>query len=180
MPSTVASPSTPLTATSRTPRQQFLDAYEREHAITRKVLGAFPRDHAELRPHPRLKSARELAWVFVIERGLGEAVLANVLATNKPSGFPPAPGSWDEVLAALEQAHAKFLGVIDSYTDEQLLQPVKFFAGPGQLADIPRLDIAWFLLHDEIHHRGQLSIYLRLADAKVPSIYGPSGDEPWV
>jgi uncharacterized damage-inducible protein DinB len=182
MTSTATSPSssTPLTAAARTPRQQFLDAYEREHAITKKVIGAFPKDRAELRPHPKLKTARELAWVFVLERGLGEAVLANAFATRGPTGGPPpAPESWDEVVAALEHAHAKFRDTLNSYTDEQLLEPVKFFTGPGQLADIPRLDLAWFLLHDQIHHRGQLSIYLRIADAKVPSIYGPSGDEPW-
>jgi len=41
------------------------------------------------------------------------------------------------------------------------------------------VDFLWFLLCDQIHHRGQLSVYLRMADGKVPSIYGPSGDEPW-
>ena len=63
--------------------------------------------------------------------------------------------------------------------DERLLESVKFFTGPKTLGDVRRLDFAWFLLMDEIHHRGQFSIYLRMADGIVPSIYGPSGDEPW-
>ena len=57
---------------------------------------------------------------------------------------------------------------------------MKFFVGPKQLGDYTRLEFCWFLLHDEIHHRGQFSIYLRMAGAKVPSIYGPSADEPWM
>jgi len=42
-----------------------------------------------------------------------------------------------------------------------------------------RMDFLWFLLMDMVHHRGQFSVYLRMADGKVPSIYGPSADEPW-
>jgi uncharacterized damage-inducible protein DinB len=177
---TTAAATSPLTNSSPSPKQQFLDAYEREHAITMKVLRAFPREHAELRPHPRLKTARELAWVFVLERGLGKAGLSNVFASRGPTGTPPAaPESWDEVLTAIEGAHADFRETFSSYCDEDLMMPIKFFGGPQTLMDIPRLDFAWFLLADQIHHRGQMSIYLRMADGKVPSIYGPSGDEPW-
>jgi uncharacterized damage-inducible protein DinB len=180
MTSTATSPTTPLSAPTRSPRQQFLDAYEREHAITMKVLRAYPADKAELRPHPRLKTARELAWVFVLERGLGKAGLANAFASGQVGGKPPeAPDSWSTVVEAVEQAHADFRDHFSSYTDDQLQETIKFFAGPNTLVDVPRIDFASFLISDEIHHRGQLSIYLRMADGKVPSIYGPSGDEPW-
>lgn len=171
-----------MTATgmTSTPRERFLDVYEREHQITMKVLRAFPPEKADLRPHPRCKTARELAWIFVLERGLGKAGLNNVFATRQPSGSPPpAPEKWDDVLTALEAAHADFRDTLNSFTDEQLNEPIKFFGGPKTLVDYRRIDFAWFLLHDQIHHRGQMSIYLRMADAKVPSIYGPSGDEPW-
>lgn len=57
---------------------------------------------------------------------------------------------------------------------------MKFFSGPRTMADYSRLEIAWFMLYDQIHHRGQLSVYLRMSGAKVPSIYGPSLDEPWM
>jgi hypothetical protein len=145
-----------------------------------KVLRAFPPEQSELQPHPRSKPARELAWIFVLERGLGKAGLANAFASGTVSGSPPAaPDSWDAVLQAIEQAHGDFRDAFNSYSDEQLLEPIKFFGGPKTLVDFPRIDFARFLLHDQIHHRGQFSIYLRMADAKVPSIYGPSGDEPW-
>jgi len=162
------------------PKQQFLDAYEREHAITMKLLRAYPPEKAELQPHPRCKPARELAWIFALERGLGKAGLANAFASGSPGGAPPpAPNSWSEVLDTIEAAHVDFGRVFASYTDDELLEPITFFSGPKTLFDIPRIDFAWFVLSDEIHHRGQLSIYLRMAGGKVPSIYGPSGDEPW-
>jgi hypothetical protein len=180
MTSTAASSTTRLTADTPTRKQQFLDAYEREHAITMRVLHAFPPEKAELQPHPRCKPARELAWIFVLERGLGKAGLANAFASGSPGGTPPAaPPSWGAVLEALEAAHADFRDAFTAYSDDELLEPIKFFGGPKTLIDVPRIDFASFLLADQIHHRGQFSIYLRMADAKVPSIYGPSGDEPW-
>jgi uncharacterized damage-inducible protein DinB len=56
---------------------------------------------------------------------------------------------------------------------------VKFVTGPKQMSDLRRLDVLWFLLNDHIHHRGQFSVYLRMAGGQVPSIYGPSADEKW-
>jgi uncharacterized damage-inducible protein DinB len=160
-------------------KQQFLDTYQREHETTMKLLRAFPADKAELRPHAKLRTARELAWVFVVERGLGTMAYHNEFAKGPPSGGPPTPKTLKEVIGALEKAHKDFSDLVRSSPDDKLQEKVKFFTGPKTMGDIRRIDLLWFLLHDEIHHRGQMSIYLRIADGKVPSIYGPSGDEPW-
>lgn len=165
----------------KTPKQQFLDAYEREHATTMKVLRAYPEDKLDLQPHPKCKTARDLAWIFVLERRLGTGLFNDAFAQGVPAGQkPPAPPeSWQELLEALEKAHKDFADLVSSFSDEQMHEQVTFFTGPKQLGKFTRSEAAWFLLHDQIHHRGQFSIYLRMADAKVPSIYGPSGDEPW-
>jgi uncharacterized damage-inducible protein DinB len=164
-----------------TQKEQYLETYEREHATTVRCLQAFPKDKLELRPHPRCKTARELAWVFVIERGLGIAVFNNKFAELAASGpTPEPPESWDDLLTALDQAHREFGDLIRSTPEEELSQKVQFFTGPNQVGEISRTEWLWFLLHDQIHHRGQFSIYLRMADAKVPSIYGPTADEPWM
>lgn len=166
------------TATSK---EQFLDAYEREHATTMKVLRAYPKDQMDLRPHPKLKTARELAWVFVAERGLATKVYQNEFAKGVPSGKPPdPPASWDAILGALEKAHQDLGDLVRSTPDAELSEKVKFMTAPKTLGDWTRMAFLWFLLHDQIHHRGQFSVYLRLAGGKVPSIYGPSGDEPWL
>jgi uncharacterized damage-inducible protein DinB len=165
----------------RSPKQVFLDTYEREHVTTMRVLNAYPADRMDLRPHPRCKTARELAWIFVQERGLGMAVFNNAFAKGVPQQAPPPPPeSWHEIVAAFEKAHRDYGDLVRSATDARLDEHVKFLTGPKTLGDVRLLDFLWFLLHDEIHHRGQFSIYLRIADGKVPSIYGPSGDEPWM
>jgi uncharacterized damage-inducible protein DinB len=163
------------------PKQQFLEAYEREHQITMRLLRAYPPDKLELRPHPKCKTARELAWMFAAERALGTAVLNDWYATNKPGQgqLPQAPADWEDLLAAIEKAHTDYRAVVESFSDAQLLENVKFFSAPKTMGDYQRIGFMWFLLSDQIHHRGQFSIYSRMADGKVPSIYGPSADEPW-
>ncbi|MGH7568455.1 MAG: DinB family protein [Gemmatimonadales bacterium] len=64
--------------------------------------------------------------------------------------------------------------------DAYLNTTVKFFTGPKQMGDVRRLDFLWFLLMDMVHHRGQFSVYLRMAGGQVPSIHGPSADEQWI
>lgn len=161
-------------------KQQFLEVYDREHATTMKVLRAYPEDHLDLRPHEKCKTARELAWVFVMERGLGTMVFNDVFIEEMGGEMPSPPDSWDDLLAAVESAAADFRELVASTPEDELDRKVRFFTGPQTMGEISRMDWVWFLLHDEIHHRGQFSVYLRMADGKVPSIYGPSADEPWM
>jgi uncharacterized damage-inducible protein DinB len=162
-------------------KEQFLQTYEREHATTMKVLRAYPEDQLDFRPHASSKTARELAWIFVLERGLGTTIFHDELGKMAGAGGPPPPPqSWEELLAALEKAHEDFGDLVRATTPEELAGKVKFLVGPKQVGEWTRSDFAWFLLHDQIHHRGQFSVYLRMAGGKVPSIYGPSGDEPWM
>lgn len=167
---------------AKTPKQQFLEAYDKEHATTMRVLKAYPKDKLDLRPHPKAKTARELAWGFVLERGLGTKVWHDEFAKKAAlSGAPPpAPESWNDILGALEKANKDFRDLVSSAPDAMLSESVHFFTAPKTMGLISRSDLLAFLLADQIHHRGQFSVYLRMADGKVPSIYGPSGDEPWM
>ena len=161
-------------------KEQFLESYDREHATTMRVLRNYPADKTELRPHPKLRTARELAWVFALECYLGERVWNDEIAKQGLSGKPPqAPEKWDELLDAIDERYKHFRDVISAASDDDLNQKVTFMTGPKTMGQTPRSAWLWFLLSDQIHHRGQFSIYLRMADGKVPSIYGPSGDEPW-
>ncbi len=162
------------------PKQTFLAVYDREHATTMKVLRAYPTAELDLRPHPKCKTARELGWVFVLERKLGPMVYDDGFPEQMSGEAPPPPESWDELLGALETAHADFRELIEATPDDEMDRKVRFMTGPGTVGEISRMDWLWFLLHDEIHHRGQFSVYLRMADGKVPSIYGPTADEPWM
>ena len=162
-------------------KETFLQNYDREHETTMRVLRAYPPDQLDLKPSPRSNSARDVAWIFVLERYLGAKVWNDEFSKGFAGGAPPKPPEqWEDLLAALEKAHAEFRAVVASATDEQLNEKVHFFTAPKTMGEITRLDWIWFLLHDQIHHRGQFSVYLRMAGGNVPSIYGPTADEPWV
>lgn len=163
-----------------TPKQQFLDGFKRETATSLKVLKAYPPDKLDLRPAPTSQTARDLAWKFVIEQGMAEKALTTGFDWSTPQGKPPAaPDSLDAIIKAIEDANRRMIALVEKTPDAQLGDTVKFPVGPGKFGDIPKIEFLWFLLCDQIHHRGQLSVYLRMAEGKVPSIYGPSGDEPW-
>jgi uncharacterized damage-inducible protein DinB len=173
---------TPISMTAiPSAKQQFLDAYEREFATTMRVLRAYPADKLDLKPAAKCKSARDLAFVFPIDEGFCTTVITTGLDFSQPMGPGPAtPETLDEILGAYEQAHAKTMATIRDMSDEQLHETTKFFVAPKTLGDVRRIDFLQMLLADMIHHRGQFSIYLRMADGKVPSIYGPTADEPWM
>lgn len=165
-------------ATMSGPKQQFADVFTRENATTRRVLGAIPDDAADFRPHPRSRTTRELAANFAFDQGAIAAALTGDWQ------WPPlrmtAPRSLDEALDAFDSTTQAVLRALAVTPDSRLFETVPFMIGPGQSADMRVIDVMWFMVLDSIHHRGQMSIYLRMVGAKVPSIYGPSGDEPWM
>ncbi|HVH68431.1 MAG TPA: DinB family protein [Gemmatimonadales bacterium] len=160
-----------------TEKEQFLNTLEREFATTMKVLKAFPTTKADLKPHVKCKAAKDLAWMFVFEQKGAEQALDGAMDLAK---IPQPPGSLQEVIATYETSHRKFVERIKQTPDAELNKTVKFFVAPKQMGDVRKLDVLWFMLMDSVHHRGQMSVYLRMADGKVPSIYGPSADEPWM
>ncbi len=162
------------TDTTHGAKQALINTFKKETATTLKVLRAYPADQAELQPHPDCRTARELAWTLTLDLILGAVALRGELDLSK--GFPPAPATLNDVIGAFEKSVKDLIGEIDA---SDLSGTVNFFVAPKTMGDIPEPDFLWFLLHDHIHHRGQLSVYLRMAGGKVPSIYGPTKDEPW-
>ncbi|HEX9163692.1 MAG TPA: DinB family protein [Thermoanaerobaculia bacterium] len=162
-------------------KEQFLQTYDREHTITMRVLNAFPKDKGDFRPHERLKTARELAWVIALERYLGMRVFHDEFAKGMPTGSTPPkpPETWDALLAGIEKGSREYRDMISAAPDADLSKQVHFLTAPKTMGTTPRIDWLWFLLSDEIHHRGQFSLYVRAVGAKLPSIYGPTADEPW-
>lgn len=171
------SPDQALASDLRAHRERLLDMIERETATTLRVLRAFPTEQSELRPHPVAKTARELAWMFTVEQVLATAAIRDTLDLSQ--GFPPAPARFAEVTAAFEQSRNELMELMRTSSDAQLAGTTQFFVAPKTLGDVPKLAFIEFLMLDQVHHRGQFSVYLRMAGGKVPSIYGPSADEPW-
>jgi uncharacterized damage-inducible protein DinB len=160
-----------------TEKQRFLRACEQNHALTLKLLNAFPPDKAEFRPHPRSSSALQLAWTFILE----DEFMAKALRGQKVlgSGFPPFPHSWAAGIDAFDKGFGDVVSELRDPKNSDLSGTVTYWARPMQTAEIPLTVFLGYLLDDHIHHRGQLSVYVRMVGGKVPAIYGPSADEPW-
>lgn len=159
-------------------RERFLKTWEKEAGVTMKVLRAFPAAKADLQPHAKSKSAKDLAWTFVFE-GFGASQAVDSEFKFPPPDMPPKPHSWDGVVSECERAFRWMADKVRKADDASLNTMVKTVTGPKQWGDVRRLDFLWQTLMDMVHHRGQLTVYLRMADGKVPSIYGPTADEPW-
>ena len=165
-----------MSPTTASEREMFLAVFGREALLTLKVLRAYPDARADLKPAPRSPTAREVAWTLVmVQQGI-EPILSGAV---EPFPYPPAPERWTDLVAAFEQAYRDALMRLDRVSDSDFNGMVRMPTGPQVVGQVRRGDALWTTLHDSIHHRGQLSVYLRMSGAKVPSIYGPSGDEPW-
>lgn len=158
-------------------KDQFLNAFERESEITLRTLKAFPADQYDLKPKPHMNSAKQIAWMLVLNQQV--EALALQLPELTPGGFPEPPRTFPELIVAFEKAHIETVAKIMATDDAVWNSTIRMQVGPKKIVDMRRGDAVWFFMMDTIHHRGQLSVYIRFAGAKLPSIYGPSADEPW-
>jgi uncharacterized damage-inducible protein DinB len=167
-----------LTPATFRQKQQFTDVFLRENATTRRVLAAIGDGQSEFRPQGSSKAAREVANIFCHSQGGIASALNN--QWQWPPHFGPAPTTMAEVLANFDATTELVKQALASAPESRLFETVPFLTAPKQVGEVPVIQLMWFMLLDAIHHRGQLSIYLRMSGGKVPSIYGPSADEPWM
>lgn len=150
-------------------RSLFNDFWEKESKTTRKVLSRIP-EGSDYRPDPKSRPAREIAWQIVCE----EKMLIDALESGKGEWAPPPmPESMKEVLATYEQQSADVIRRVQSLPDDKWNGTLDFFG-----SERPAAPMAWGFLFDIVHHRGQITTYLRAMGSTVPQIYGPSADEP--
>lgn len=159
-------------------RESFIQSWEREFQTTLKVLKSYPAQKTELQPHGKCPTAKDLAWRMVTEEKL--FVNGAITGTFDFMNQPKPPAGMPELISTYEHNHREHVEKIKKMTDADFNKMVKFMVAPKTPGDVRSGDTLWMMMMDTIHHRGQFSIYLRMADGKVPSIYGPSGDEPWM
>ena len=147
----------------------FTKFWTDESNTTRKVLARIP-EGSDYRPDPKSRTAHEIAWQIVCE----EKMIIEALETGKAEWAPPpTPKSMKEVLEAYEAQSAKMADRWRDLPAERWNGTLDFFG-----SERPASPMAWNFLFDIVHHRGQISTYLRPMGSTVPQIYGPSGDEP--
>src|SRR3954464_10518462 len=157
--------------------QTFVDELKREGATTRRVLERVPQDRLSWRPHAKSFSLGELALhIAQVPGGIADLITA---ATREGFKFTQSEAkSTDEILNALDESLANASATLAGWADGDLMGEWKMTAGPNTIMAMPRIAmVRAVMLNHWYHHRGQLSVYLRLLDVSVPSIYGPSADE---
>jgi uncharacterized damage-inducible protein DinB len=159
--------------------QMLLAEFEQEAQTTRKFLERLPNDKLEWRPHAKSMTAGQLALHIAVSPG---QVVRMAQATEVPvpdfNRTNPQPASTREVLNALDESIATVRDVLPAFSDEQLQGIWTMKADGKEALVMPRAALLRsILLNHWYHHRGQFGVYLRLLGAKVPSSYGPSGDE---
>jgi len=150
----------------------YLPNLRNEQRLTKNVIEAIPVDKGDYRPDAVAKSAIDLAWhIVATEMRFLEAVTAGAFDfTPKPR--PDSVKTSADLSAWYVEHFEPHVDAVTKLSDEQLLKIVDF-RGMFQLPAVMYLN---FILHHTVHHRGQLSVYLRPMGAKVPSIYGESYD----
>jgi uncharacterized damage-inducible protein DinB len=152
----------------------FLKFWEKEAPATRKVISRIPQDQSGYRADPKARNAREIAWMMVRE----EILLADGIEKGEMAWVElPAPATVKEILDTYDRHHDEATRKLRSVPPAGWQKQVPFtFDGQEVMKDTGH-DMAWGFLFDLIHHRGQLSTYLRPMGSTCPSIYGPSADE---
>ena len=157
--------------------QAFLQEFDTEAKTTRRVLERVPADKLSWKPHPKSMSLGELALHTAMVPGFicGWACEEETKFTGDK---PPVATSTAEIVAAHDKSVAKYKEVLGQLGDDGLTKNWKASAGGQTVFEMPKSAlIRSIALNHWYHHRGQLSVYLRLLDVPVPSIYGPSADE---
>ena len=147
----------------------FTKFWTDEALTTRKVLARIP-EGSDYRPDPKSRTARDIAWqIFCEEKMIIEALETGKVAWNPP----PIPATMKEIVSAYETQSAGMTERWNALPAERWDGTLEFFGHQRSASQM-----AWSFLFDIVHHRGQISTYLRPMGSTVPQIYGPSGDEP--
>jgi uncharacterized damage-inducible protein DinB len=163
--------------------QMLLPEYDQEMATTRKVLERVPLDKGSWKPHEKSFSMAQLAGHVSNMTGWVAMTIATDSLDLEPPGGPkfappPPPTEKEAMLAEFDKNVAAGRAALAGVSDEEMTQPWSLLQGGNVMFTMPRVaSIRGMILNHMIHHRGQLSVYLRLNDVPVPSIYGPSADE---
>jgi len=163
-------------------QQNILAELDHELAVTRKVLERVPTDKFDYQPHPKSMKLGQLASHIVNLLKFKQVFVENserdFLDPNAPKP-PPSPTTTAELLTRFDQFSADLRQALTASSDEKLTENFELRRGDKVLSSRPKGAALRIMgLNHSIHHRGQLTVYLRLLDIPVPGVYGPSADEP--
>ena len=150
-------------------RSLFTEFWTKESKTTRKVLERIP-EGSNYKPDPKSRTAQEIAWQIVCE----EKMIIEALESGKVEWAPaPMPPKMKDLVAAYDKQSADVIRRWKALPADRWDGTLEFFGN-----NRPASPMAWSFLFDIVHHRGQITTYLRPMGSTVPQVYGPSADEP--
>jgi uncharacterized damage-inducible protein DinB len=160
----------------------FLDELEREAKITKRALERVPEGRDDWKPHERSMPLGRLAGlVAMMPSWIAMMIEKDELDLNPPGGksssFARQLKTNAELLGALEEGVAGARAALQGTNEEHMMKPWRLLVAGKVVSEHPRHVMLRDSINHLAHHRGQLTVYLRMNDVPVPSIYGPSADD---
>jgi uncharacterized damage-inducible protein DinB len=156
----------------------LLPEYDREVATTRRLLERVPDGKFDWKPHQKSMSLGELASHLATMLSWGSMTLNAPEFDIRGEYRSPSLGTRAELLASFDREAAAMRAALAGKNDAELMAPWSLKREGKAMFTMPKAAVLRsFVMNHMVHHRGQLSVYLRLNDVPVPSMYGPSADE---
>ena len=157
----------------------FLQELDQEAKATRRLLERVPNDRLSWKPHPKSMTLGQLALHLANINGGVSGMGVHDTCSLSPNAFNvPQPSSTTEIVAAFEKGLGEAKERLNGVDDGKILAGWSMTAGEKTIASMPRVALYRALMcNHQYHHRGQLTVYLRMLDVLLPSVYGPSADE---
>ena len=150
----------------------YVQRRKAELPIFLEVFKALPKDELDYKPAYKSPTAKQIAWTMT--RQLKSCI--EIVTDGKTEWKDTEPPQWDEVLEKFEAWSNELAERASQMSDADWDRKAEFYYQGRLMKNDPIGPFLWAMLFDEIHHRGQLSAYLRPMGGKVPAIYGPSAD----
>ena len=159
--------------------EPMLSEFQEEVEVTRRILKRVPVDKLTWRPHPKSMSLGQLAiHIATVPGAVATLAQADGFDVSQGKFVPPQPKDLQEIQTAFEASVRDVEKQLKGMTDEKAQGSWSLKRGDKELSRQPRIGVLRsIMLNHWYHHRGQLSVYLRLLDVPVPVVYGPSADE---
>lgn len=154
-------------------RELYLERHKMEGPKFERVLAALPKDKLDYKPHERSPSAADIVWTLAREH----ALLCDIVDKGRADWENSKPRGYDEMVSLFKESWKQLGEKVAKLDDAGWTRKAQIVMGGKVGGEQPVGQFLWGFFLDAVHHRGQLTTYLRPMGGKVPSIYGPSGDE---
>jgi uncharacterized damage-inducible protein DinB len=154
-------------------RELYVERRKLELPKFERVLAALPKDKINYKPHERSPSAAQIMWTLASEH----AALCDLVDTGRIEWVSGEPRGYDEMVSLFGRSWKQLGDNVAKLDDAGWTRKGQFIMGGKVAGEQPIGQFLWGFLFDAVHHRGQLTTYIRPMGGKVPAVYGPSGDE---